>query len=148
MNKLTLIKSITSASILAAALISQSTIAAEKITFEDFTKMSYEQRVQVCAEFVNSSDIGLCAAITAKPDMAATVAPATRNKALVECAKEENTTSPQDLSACVNDKLNTSEKAAAYTDKEFHAALKKCAKDKSLDGTNEVLQCTYGKLKN
>lgn len=146
MKKLSIIKTMCQASVLAAALFGQTAFAAEKVTFEEFSKMGYEARLQVCAEHVDSEDIARCAALKTKPDAMATASDAAKQSAMVACAKEKHTTSPEALTSCANKKLSGPSMAASYTDAQFHAALKMCAKDKSLSGSNAVMQCTYDKL--
>lgn len=147
MKKLTIIKSLCSASVLAAALFGQTAFAAEKVTFEEFAKMGYEARLQVCAEHVDSEDIARCAALKSKPSAMAIASDSAKQDALIQCAKEENTTTPQSLTSCVQKKLSGPSMGTSYTDAQFHTALKMCAKDKSLTSTNAVLQCTYKQLK-
>ena len=148
MKKSAIIKLSCATAILATSVFSQAVFATEPVTFQDFTKMTYEQRVQVCAEYVSSEDIGLCAALKSKSLPLTMSSSGALNKAIVACAREENTTSPEDLTSCVNKKLSKSDlQEKGPSDAEMHAAVKACVKDKSLTGTNEIMHCAYGKVK-
>ncbi|GAA5215556.1 hypothetical protein ACFSJ3_11265 [Corallincola platygyrae] len=117
-------------------------LPAAATTLEEFTKMSHDDRVAVCAKFVASEDIGECASIKSSPEMIENKK--AQNEAIQSCLSEGKGT-PQDVAACANGKLR-GQAGPSFSGDDYEKAVLVCSNNYQASDTNKIAACVASVL--